>query len=224
MSDCATPLPIRSFPEACLYIHIASCPGCGRGPLTPDNPAPEYDRHRQLLTVSATCQACQWRSAIVFNATAVPPSENHPVTFQAWFAPATLPVLPPLNPIGDCSRLIDVAGWLTLFRILSEKARLAVADARTVRDRSVIRQLQIQAASCIEEALAFYDEDNDLPPSEALFSETSRRQFQERPGLFLKTRLIELRSGLPTPCGTMTTNNDNRLAEKPPWWRRITGR
>ena len=69
--------------------------------------------------------------------------------------------------------------------------------ARTAEDCTQVRQLQLQAAQCLDEALKFYDPDNDVPPPEAFFSEDSQRHFRERPDLFSRQRLIELRAKLP---------------------------
>ena len=63
--------------------------------------------------------------------------------------------------------------------------------------RAVARQMQIQAGTCLEEALKFYDADNDLPPEDAFFTDAGRRQFREHPESFLRGRLISLRAMLP---------------------------
>ncbi|NLE57208.1 MAG: hypothetical protein GX616_02525, partial [Planctomycetes bacterium] len=59
------------------------------------------------------------------------------------------------------------------------------------------RRMRIEAAQCLDEALKFFDEDNDLPPREAFFTEKSYRRFLERPELYTRQRLIEMRSPSP---------------------------
>ena len=81
------------------------------------------------------------------------------------------------------------------------------------------RRLGYEAAQCLEEALKFYRDDNDLPPPEAFLREQSRQQLRERPNLFARSRLINLRARLPT-----LTEMEERLASSGPgrprkWWK-----
>jgi hypothetical protein len=85
-------------------------------------------------------------------------------------------------------------------------------------DKAQARHLGLEAAQCLEEALKFYDDvDNDLPSTEALFTEASRQRFRDHPEQFSRRRLIELRSKLPS-AATMRS----RLTSpgKKRWWRR----
>ena len=117
-----------------------------------------------------------------------------------------------INPGAEPSRIIDVAQWLTLFRVVSEAAAAQ-------SDPSESRRLGYEAAQCLEEALKFYRDDSDLPPPEALLHEQSRHQLRERPNLFARSRLINLRAKLPT-----LTEMEQRLASsghrRPrKWWK-----
>ncbi len=103
----------------------------------------------------------------------------------------------PINPTEKPSRLIDVAGWLTLDTLLGEKARQAAGRAENAASRAPVRQWQLLARACIEEAMKFYEKGNELPPAKAFFNDASRRQFRERPELFARERLIHLKSRKP---------------------------
>jgi hypothetical protein len=102
----------------------------------------------------------------------------------------------PISRTDEPSRILDVAGWLTLHARLCDAARAKARAASSV-ERTLARQLHIQAAACLEEALKFYDEDNDLPPEDAFFTDAGRRQFRGHPESFLRGRLVSLRAVLP---------------------------
>jgi len=108
-----------------------------------------------------------------------------------------VPPAAPVNPMEDPSQAIDVAGWLTLEAMLGEKARQIRAWATETADRGAAREWELLAGTCVEEALKFYDQDNELPPEEAFFDEFARRQFRDRPELFTRERLIHLRTQRP---------------------------
>jgi hypothetical protein len=194
-------LILHSFAEAYLYLLLNRCAGCGGGALGMDLARVTQDPERETMTAVFACPACGRTGPFRFDTRHVDLDSVRPADFAAWEKPGSQPVVPPVNPTNEPSRVIDVAGWLTLFGVLSEKAREVARRATKVRERAVVRQLQIQAGQCIDEALAFYLEDNDLPPREAFFSEESWRQFMERPALFVRDRLLDLRSKLPMQAG-----------------------
>lgn len=74
---------------------------------------------------------------------------------------------------------------------------MIAATASTEPDRQKKRRLLIEAAQCLDEALKFYIDDNDLPPSGAFLHEGSKQRFRQNPGQFSRERLIHLRSKLP---------------------------
>ncbi|HOW72476.1 MAG TPA: hypothetical protein PKY77_17900 [Phycisphaerae bacterium] len=194
-------LILHSFAEAYLYLLLNRCAGCVEGTLVMDWTRVTQDPERGMVSAVFACRACGQAGLFRLDARLVDAESIRPGDFAAWEKPGSQPVVPPVNPTDEASRVIDVAGWLTLFGVLSEKAREIARQATKVRERAVVRQLQIQAGQCLDEALAFYLEDNDLPPREAFFSEDSWRQFMERPALFVRDRLIDLRSGLPLQAG-----------------------
>lgn len=98
-----------------------------------------------------------------------------------------------INPTNDPSRIIDVGQWITLAHMFFEQAGAAGSANQA-------RITNLKAAQCLDEALKFYDDPvNDLPPADALFSETSRARFREAPQQFSRQRLLSQRRKLPLP-------------------------
>jgi len=96
-----------------------------------------------------------------------------------------------VNSTDEPSWILDVAQWLTLFSMMTEMAGKE-------SDKTAARRLSLEAAQCLDEALKFYEEDNDLPPTEAFFHQGSRDRFRDHPQQFSRQRLLHLRSRLPT--------------------------
>lgn len=190
------PLPAHSLAEAFFYVMVTPCSACGNGGLKAGiaNRADPVDAGI-TVTIPATCSNC--------NATVEP-------AFVLSEIPASDPAQPAtVNSSPDPSRIIDLAQWLTLARMILE-----VASKET--DKQQARHLGIEAAQCLDEALKFYDEDNDLPEPTAFYSAASRLRFEQQPQLFSRQRLINQRTKLPT-ISVMRT----RLAAAPKkkkWW------
>ena len=173
-------LPANSLAEAFLYILVTPCAACGRGPIrgeAAEKLPSAADSVR--VTVRSWCPVCGATPSLSF---ALPSDAS-------LEKPQTGAVV---NPGGRPSRLIDLPHWLTLFRMIVEAA------ARET-DKVQARHLGLEAAQCLEEALRFYDdEENDLPGDEAFFSDASRLVFHRRPEQFSRQRLMNLRSKLPS--------------------------
>ncbi len=172
------PRVAHSLTEACLYLKATPCGSCGRGPLAASQPCvTARPGGTTLATFETTCDACQAVATVTLGLHEAAQASNDETTS--------------INPTDQPSELIDVAGWLTLYRMIHE-------DAAREADRTQARRLDIEAGQCLEEALKFYDEvDNDLPPQEAFFREATRRRFRENPEQFSRQRLINLRAKLP---------------------------
>jgi len=148
----------------------------------------------ELYLKLAQCPQCG-RSE--FDLTPTPPSSDSTVSVEFLVACKSCgaPVSTRFQISGmkhDRSRLIDASQWLTLYGLMVEAAR-------NEKNKSASRQLAMQAASCLNEALRFYDEENDLPPENAFFTDDSRARFRQHPQLFSRQRLLNLRAQLPTP-------------------------
>lgn len=185
---------LHSLAEAYFYARVTPCAVCG-GLLDSDEACFAHDVAHELLCFETTCRACGAEAKGLFDATALPPEQwgglREGRIDPPWMASTGL-----LNVEDEPSRLIDVAGWLTLFTWLADAARSAADRATHGAEREQARRMRLLAASCLDEALQFYDPDNDLPPDEAFFHDVGRRQFWEHPEWFTRQHLADLRSSL----------------------------
>ncbi len=179
MSD--APLVAHSLAEAYLYIRATPCASCGRGPLRGgEAELANDDGEACAVSIAVTCGSCQAVTRLRFRLPTPP-------------EPIPAPQAPVVNPAAQPSRILDLAQWLTLFRMLTETAGREAS-------KSEARRLSLEAAQCLDEALKFYDDaDSDLPPVEAFFGKESRDRFKAHPERFSRRRLLHLRSKLPTP-------------------------
>ena len=188
-------LPIHSLTEARLFTKITPCSNCGSGPL-----AIAFEDVRcddDLLIVPVACRACRHPQEMAFETGWLKQPGPVSAMLDELRDLADLPAAQTINPSRDPSEIIDIAGWLTLHLMMAESARIVALDAHTLADRGLVRRLRIEAGHCLAEALKFYDDDNDLPPTDAFFSDAADRQFREHPELFVRQRLLHLRSQLP---------------------------
>lgn len=177
MSD--APLIAHSLAEVYLYILATPCATCGRGPLHGGEAEPCADPALGFtVAVTATCGSC--RSVIRWKFRLSGP----PQAVSADQAPV-------VNSTNEPSRILDVAQWLTLFRMKTEAAGKEM-------NKTAARRFSMEAAQCLDEALKFYEEDNDLPTMDAFFHHGSRERFRDHPEQFSRQRLMHLRSKLPT--------------------------
>ena len=203
------PLLAHSLTEIRLYLMVKPCESCHQGALRfvqaravqDEDPGPI-----RLWWIDVSCTACGTTATFTFHlprGSLVADPPNHEKTS------------PKINPQDTPSRIIDVAEWLTLFRMVTE-------EAGRESDKVEARELGIEAAQCLEEALKFYDEpDNNLPPEEAFFHEGSLKRFRENPQEFSRQRLIDLRSKLPKRSADCPlASSESEPPKKPRWWRR----
>ena len=188
-------LPVlHSLTEASLYVMLVPCTACGGAvwPRLTESAGPDEESR---LTLPVTCQNCGQTGKLTFDVARVDPAEAAG-GLQAWAERWQTGQMPALNPTAEPSRVIDVAGWLMLYEMLSDAGR-TTGGPPDMADAGLLRRLQIQAGDCLTEALKFYDIDNDLPPEDAFFSAAHRRQFRDHPELFLRQRLTSLRLTMP---------------------------
>ncbi len=186
---------VHSVAEAYLFLMLSKCPACGAGPL---------ERRRDLLetgsspggwSLPAVCPACDTERSIYF--TIEPPPTQRQTRSDH------------INPTPARSRAIDPLGWLTLFQSI-------LAESQKQQDSQTARRLACQAAQCLDEALKFYEADNELPDEGAFFSPDSRRRFRDHPQQFARAKWRQRRLMLPE-AEAMT-----KLAESVParsWWQ-----
>ena len=205
MSTAVPALPIHSLAEAYLHLMVTRCPGCGSGPLTADESKVRHDADERILTVPVRCRKCGRERAFRYDTRGVEPD---------GFLPVPAGTVAAVNRTDEPSSIIDVAGWITLFTLI-----LGGADKTT--DPAAARQLKLEAAQCLDEALKFYGPDNDLPPADSFFSECSRGQFRRRPETFSQSRLIGLRAKLPVARTADRVSEGARepgRARRRRWW------
>lgn len=190
------PLRAHSPAEATLYLKVTACPHCSRGPWEViEAPAVSAGGDQQL---NARCQACGYEQPFQFQC---PPGQNQ-----------SDPEI--INPSARPSQIIDVGQWISLFHFLVGSAAQAASPAQT-------RQVAFQAAQCLDEALKFYVEDNDLPPASGFFTPASQKAFHEHPENFARQKLRDLRGrlpSLPTMVGRLLLDQ-KAPAPKPPRWK-----
>lgn len=198
MNAPADALPIHSLIEAYMYLAIAHCNACASGLLVPDESPVRCDADRQILSTQVICKACGRENSISFDTRRIGLSDTLPRDVGSMRPPDDPDAPWHINPTEDPSEIVDVAGWLTLYAVVTDDAESLGLDAQTSAERTEIRRLRMRAALCLDEALKFYDLDNELPPEDAFYDDGSRRQFREHPELFARIRIIELRAALPS--------------------------
>ncbi len=171
----------HSYMEIHLFFQVTVCESCTSGPLEPqfpDNqPRKEMDT---VIAVPTTCSQCQHQRIFSFDI----PKKATPVSPDA---------LTHINLSSAASTMIDLAQWLTLDQILYEASKNE-SEAKLARHKA------LKASFCLEEALKFFDDpDNDLPPAESFFTETSRSRFLQTPHLFARQRILALHAQRPAP-------------------------
>ncbi len=193
-------LDARSLAEVHMFLLASACRSCGRGPLetSPDLSALERGR----VSVDANCRHCGALQRLDFQ---VPQGSNVCNRDDLY---------PIINASDEPSRILDVGQWLVLFRVLLESAGRETNKVES-------RRLGYEASQCLEEAIKFY-EDNDLPPSTAVFCGSSRQRLREHPELFSKTHLIELRAKLPkvTAVQRQLSRGVSEPEARKRWWHR----
>jgi len=197
MSDAGVVLIPHSLTEARLYVKTRRCASCGEGPLLISREAPVYDAAAHGLTVTVVCDECGQPASIRFCVAEL--ERRGPVLsmLDELRDVSQQPAAQVINPTRRPSRLIDVAGWVMLYTMLTEAARTESVKSTSIERRAAVRRMRIEAALCLDEALKFFDEDSDLPPREAFFTKESYGRFLDRPELYTRQRLIEMRGQSP---------------------------
>jgi hypothetical protein len=195
------PLPAHSLAEAYFYLMATPCVRCGAGPLHGGDARPDVSGDRLRLTIPVRCGRCghqqEYQFTISGDLAQLQAQREERVPWRT-------------NPTDSPSEIIDVAQWIILFRVITEAAAKE-------KDKVEARRLGYEAAQCLEEALRFYEEDNDLPPDGAFFHESSRAMGRDNPHEFSRERLIGLRAKLPS-LEAMEASQRRARKGKKRWW------
>jgi hypothetical protein len=200
-------LPARSPTEAHFYLMLQRCDACKQGALNPQAPRHHFIGAQPVCTISATCRQCGAAREFHFGT-----SRWTAVQLGDAGEPETLPVV---NPTEAASELIDLAQWLTLFRVITEQAARAT-------DKQDARLLGYEAALCLEEALKFYAAGTDLPTAAAFFTPVMRERFHQHPEQFSRQKLLAWRERLPSLSRMREVIRRGDQARRSPrrhWWR-----
>lgn len=192
MTPDSAAVEVHSVAEAYLYLMTLRCPVCGKGPVRESGELTKGRTDQEGWTLSAACAACSHGYMYRFNI-------NPPTTREEARSDR-------INSTPERSLAIDLLGWLTLFQTI-----IAASEKET--DRRTRRQLALEAAQCLNEALKFYGADNEMPPADAFFTDESRRRFHEHPQLFVRTKWQQRR--LILPDDKVRTQSRDR----PRWWQ-----
>lgn len=187
----------HSVSEIFFYLMATPCAVCGKGPLESDDIQTHAGEGRLTARTVAGCRNCGATEAFTFE---LPPDASPADRDELY---------PTINATDEPSRILDVGQWLVLFRVILEAAEKST-------DKIEARRLGYEAALCLEEALKFYHDAEDLPPAEALFTDASRARLRQRPDTFSRAHLIEMRRKLPS-----TSSMRRRLDTDKPrrrWW------
>ena len=184
----------HSILEAHLYVMLQICPECNAGPLEVADKKTEEHHIDDIIRLDCACPECGEKAVYRF------------LIDSRWAAASEPPLI---NPADPPSKLIDIAQWLTLYHIL-------IARSKEASGPTASRSEAYQAALCIEEALKFYEPDNDLPPASAFFTDQAREQSRAHPAFFARDKLLSLQSGLPDLRATQAVTQADSARK---WWK-----
>jgi hypothetical protein len=190
--DQHVPIQVHSVAEAYLHLGATPCNVCGRGPVKAQADLTKSDSYSGRYTIATKCSACRNESGLMYEI-------DPPPTRQEAKSDV-------INPTSRPSVAIDLLGWLTLFRSI-----LTASEKET--DKAVARQLAWEAAQCLDEAMKFYESQNELPAESAFFTEASRKRFREQPAYFASSAWRERRLKLPDVRSRTTPDVQK------PWWK-----
>lgn len=186
---------VHSVAEAYLCLMVRRCPVCDHGPLEARADLTKVSSGEGGWDLPTTCPTCGHDEPLTFQIEPEPTPEQ---AASNW-----------INPTKERSRAIDLLGWLTIYRSI-----LTASQKET--DKTEFRKLAIECAQCLDEALKFYEPDNELPNENAFYREESLTRFRDRPQQFARSRWLHERSKLPT---VVFRNVDSPTTGRRRWWQ-----
>jgi hypothetical protein len=199
-------LSSRTILERHFYLMVLSCDQCGKGPF--ELISTEQTPDGQVDIWYIRCKPCGQGQRLQFDQSRLVLDEAENRTNE----------LLEVNPTDQPSELMDVGQWLALFFSILN----AAADEK---DRKEAQRLGYEATLCMEEALKFYEQDSDLPPARAVWTENSQQRLKDHPELFVRTRLLQMREKLPSihvmrkaMINTIPKPENDDGQKKKHWW------
>jgi len=184
----------HSVAEAYLYLLATPCPDCRKGTLKQKNDLTRTGPDSSDWVLEACCASCGSERSFRF---AIRPSPSREQARSDC-----------INPTLERSQAIDLLGWLSLFQTI-------LAASGRESDTVAGRQLASEAAQCLDEALKFYESDQELPGPDAFFSETARQRYETHPQHFARSKWLERRLRLPAVAAE---THSEPSGGKQRWW------
>jgi hypothetical protein len=197
-------LPSRSTAERHFYLMVLQCSGCGQGPFELVSSERTSDQSQDIWYIR--CKHCKKGGRLLFDRKSLLIDDATAMTEE----------LPMISPAETPSSLIDMGQWLALFYRI-------IAAASDEKDRKEAQRLGYEATLCLEESLKFYHPDSDLPPPEAVWTESSKQRLKEHPEMFLRSRLLQMREKLPSlqvMRQNLAKSEGHNGRKKKHWWNK----
>ncbi len=203
-----------SIVERYFYLMTLKCNNCGSGPFEFVSKEQSPDEKVDIWYVK--CKKCRTGQRLMFDRTTL-------LIDTEQFTGNELPIV---NPSDKPSKLLDVGQWLAIFQAI-------ISAAAQQEDKKQIQRLGYEATLALEEAIKFYTSESDLPPQEAMWTESTKQQFQEHPEIFERHRILSMREKLPALKAMQGAIESNRNAEnkktketkrKSSWLKRLFGK
>ncbi len=190
-------IPAHSLAEAFLYVLVTPCDVCLHGARQPSLAGGGAEGTVRIMAVCDNCGASDAYRVVAAetNRIADPLSAGEP-----------------LNPGGERSQLIDVVQWVTLSEMLTEAAEATPDPGERRWRRHRVRE-------CLDEALRFYDDDSEVPPTDAFFVDASRHSFRRHPHRYARQRLLALRDRLPHAASPASKSSSADAPPRRRWWK-----
>jgi len=170
-------LRAHSLNEVRYFLRVQPCEDCGKGPWEAAG-GPVSAAGGGAVNVTAQCRTCHGEREFEF--TCEDPSIGAADGDER------------INPTSQPSHIVDLGQWLSLYDLMLVEAEAAASPFEAHR-------AACRAALCLEEALKFYEDDDELPPEGALFSHASDLAYHEHPEAFAQQHLRDLLIKLPSP-------------------------
>lgn len=132
---------------------------------------------------------------------------DYPDRFVVAPQPTGVPGGSAISVWPHASELIDVVGWVALYRTLIEQSWQEP-------DRRAARRLAVEAGMCLDEALKFYPLGERYPREESFFTAQSRERFRAYRGQFERDVVLDHRRRSPIPAATESWDGGWKFWEK----------
>ncbi len=203
MSEPPAVLRAHSLAEIQLYFMLTPCPACRRTTQRPAGEPAAVESDPQPARVRAACHRCRRAFPSEFE---IPRAAD-----GASSDPTTL-----INASDERSTLIDLSGWITLYRMIVERSW-------NEPDRMTARRLAWEAGLCLDEALKFYPPGENFPADDAFFTAESLARYRQYRGQFDRRVVLDYRRRAPTLSPReLAASEPGGGAANPRFWRHHT--